>query len=62
VSQSKSRKLARDAILGAADPEYGKFDRAVMVGMGLTHALLELAYQIGRVADQVPVYGPPEEK
>ena len=30
--------------------------------VGIGYALLELAYQVGRVADQVPVYGPAEEQ
>jgi len=30
--------------------------------IGIGYALLELAYQVGRVADQTPVYGPPEEQ
>lgn len=37
---------------------------AAMAGamLGIGYALLELAFQIGRVADQAPVYGPPEER
>jgi hypothetical protein len=26
------------------------------------YALLEVAYQVGRVADHVPMWGPPEER
>jgi hypothetical protein len=62
VTQSRSRKLAREAIEGAADPDYREFDRGVMIGMAIAHSLLELAFQIGRLTDQVPVYGPPDEK
>jgi hypothetical protein len=32
------------------------------VGVAITYALLEVAHQVGRVADNVPMWGPEEER
>jgi len=32
------------------------------VGAAVTYALLEVAHQVGRVADNVPMWGPEEER
>ena len=59
---SPSRRHAQEAAKAACDGEKTTIDREIAVQLAVAHAALELAYQIGRLADQVPVYGPSEEK
>jgi hypothetical protein len=55
---SKARRLALET-LKAADVQGAPRELATMAH---AYALLELAYQLGRLVDQVPVYGPPDER
>jgi hypothetical protein len=58
---SSSRRLARLALKSAGEHlSVEEGSASAVVGVG--YALLELAYQVGRLADQSPVYGPPEEQ
>lgn len=52
----RAQKLAEWA--AEREPRSG----VVGVGVALVFALLEVAFQIGRVADNVPVWGPPDER
>jgi hypothetical protein len=62
VSASASRRHARDAAKAASKPGVSTPMRGIAAHLALAHALLELAHQVGRLADQVPVYGPPDER
>lgn len=61
MAQSRSRRQATVAVTCAADGEQKLADRRISAQLAVALAMLELAFQIGRLADQVPVYGPPEE-
>jgi hypothetical protein len=57
----RNKRTAEDVLNGAAQHvSEPAAPAAAMLGIG--YALLELAFQIGRLADQAPVYGPPEER
>ena len=58
---SPSRRHAQQAAKAACDGDHNFPDRLMAADLAVAHALLELAHQIGRLADQIPVYGPPEE-
>jgi len=58
VSPNK-RKALKAAKVAAEQKSYDTAE--VAVGVAIVHALLEVAFQIGRVADNVPLWGPPEE-
>lgn len=61
MKASRSRGQALDALRHVSG--HVKDDAAVASALvAIGYALVELAYQVGRVADQVPVYGPPEER
>jgi hypothetical protein len=55
-SKRKAEKLVSFA--AEKDPQ----SATVAVGSAVVFALLEVAWQIGRVADNVPLWGPPEER
>jgi hypothetical protein len=61
MTVSRNKRLAEQALKHAGENVEHKAARtAVLVGIG--YALLEAAFQVGRVADSQPVFGPPEER
>lgn len=61
MSASKARRLAFKAAeesVKHAGTRKGETAAEVCLAM----ALLELAYQVGHLSDQMPVYGPPEDR
>lgn len=59
---SSARKKALEAAEAAKDRRASAAGRTQALQLAQMYATLELAHQIGRLADQVPVYGPPEER
>jgi len=57
---SPNRNKAIRAI--EALPELPEHQRLQAAAVAVTFALLEVAFQVGRVADNVPLWGPPEEQ
>jgi hypothetical protein len=62
VAVSASRRKAREAIEAALTQGASDEARIQALALAQVHATLELAFQVGRLADQTPVYGPPEEQ
>lgn len=61
MTVSKDKAKARIVLKATLESSRsGEAAACALVGVG--YALLELAHQVGRVADQVPVWGPPEER
>jgi hypothetical protein len=59
---SKARDHARGCIRDAADGSLTVEARQLSAQIAVAQALLELAFQVGRVADNVPLFGPQEER
>jgi len=58
---SKARRLALQAAQEAAE-RAGTAKGEDATRLALSFAVLELAHQMGRLADAMPVFGPPEER
>jgi hypothetical protein len=59
-TSSPAKRRALTAIRNAA--QYAREPRGrVAAECGIALALLEIAFQLGRIADNVPLYGPAEE-
>lgn len=57
----RNKRLAEEALTAVAD-HVQEPSAQVSATVAIGWALLEVAFQVGRLADRQPVFGPPEER